>query len=111
MKLMPLILVAVMLAPVAGAKGFKNNPSNGFCPPGLAKKSPACIPPGQAKKYVPGMILPGSDYDWLLNPLEFVLPELGDGESYFQFGDMFVKVDRETMEILNLFDALGQVLN
>ena len=28
------------------------------CPPGLAKKNPPCIPPGQAKKYATGAILP-----------------------------------------------------
>lgn len=33
-------------ANVLGAQGY----GNGGCPPGLAKKSPACIPPGQAKK-------------------------------------------------------------
>jgi hypothetical protein len=29
------------------------------CPPGLAKKNPPCIPPGQAKKYRVGYPLPG----------------------------------------------------
>ena len=29
-----------------GAKGY----GQGGCPPGLARKSPACVPPGQAKK-------------------------------------------------------------
>lgn len=28
------------------------------CPPGLAKKNPPCVPPGQAKKYGAGAILP-----------------------------------------------------
>jgi hypothetical protein len=28
------------------------------CPPGLAKKSPPCVPPGQAKKYKIGSVLP-----------------------------------------------------
>ena len=38
-----------------GDKGHSKKPkahhATQFCPPGLAKKSPACIPPGQAKKY------------------------------------------------------------
>ena len=112
MKLLPLILAAVMLAPLAHAKGFKANPSNGNCPPGLAKKIPPCVPPGLAKKgYVPGDFLPVGDYDWILNPFDFGLPELKYGEAYVQIGDAFIKVDRETAEILNLFDALGRVLN
>lgn len=38
-----------------GDKGHSKKPkahhATQFCPPGLAKKSPACIPPGQAKKH------------------------------------------------------------
>lgn len=37
-------LIALTLPTSADAKGAKH------CPPGLAKKSPACMPPGQAKK-------------------------------------------------------------
>ncbi len=113
MRIVALILIALMLAPVAQAKPNKQNPSNGHCPPGLAKKTPACIPPGLAAKgYVPGDILPeDEDHDWVLEPLEFNLPEIGEGEAYVQIGDFFVKVNRETAEIINLFNALGQVLN
>ena len=32
------------------------------CPPGLAKKNPPCIPPGQAKKYRVGSFLPENSY-------------------------------------------------
>ena len=112
MKLLPLILAAVMLAPLAHAKGFKANPSNGNCPPGLAKKIPPCVPPGLAKKgYVPGDFLPVGDYDWILNPFDFGLPRLRRGEGYVQIGDSFIKVNRETYEIINLFDAIGRVLD
>lgn len=31
-----------------------------FCPPGLAKKNPNCMPPGQYKKYGRGDIIPDS---------------------------------------------------
>ena len=111
MKLLPLILAASMVAPMAHAKGFKHNPSNGYCPPGLAKKSPRCIPPGQVNKFALGDFLPDGEFDFVLNPFDFHLPGLGEGEGYVQIGDAFVKVNRETFEILNLFDALGQVLN
>ena len=111
MKLIPLILVAALIAPAAMAKNAKHNPSNGFCPPGLAKKTPACVPPGQAKKYAPGNVFDDENYDWVLNPFDFDLPVLKPGEGYVQIGDAFVKVDKETFEILNLFDALGRVLN
>lgn len=39
-----------------GDKGHGKRPkvhhAQQFCPPGLAKKSPACLPPGQAKKHL-----------------------------------------------------------
>jgi len=89
-----------------------NTTSNGGCPPGLAKKSPACIPPGLAQKgyYRGGFLSPG-DAHWILNPFDFGLPKPGTGEGYVQIGDTFVKVNKETFEILNLFDALGKVLD
>ncbi len=111
MKRISLILIALLIASAATAKNNKHNPSNGFCPPGLAKKTPACVPPGLAKKFAPGSIIPDQNYDWILNPLDFQLPDLAEGEAYVQIGDAFVKVNKETLEILNLYDAIGQVLN
>jgi Ni/Co efflux regulator RcnB len=35
------------------------------CPPGLAKKNPPCVPPGQAKKYGVGATLPRGGFDWV----------------------------------------------
>jgi hypothetical protein len=59
-------MIAVALAttvaavPAVAEKGGKGNgngkgrgevhASQGFCPPGLAKKDPPCVPPGQARK-------------------------------------------------------------
>ena len=39
---------------IAGPVGY----GAGGCPPGLAKKNPPCMPPGQAKKYAVGRPLP-----------------------------------------------------
>ena len=112
MKLIALILAATMVAPLAQAKGFKSNPSNGGCPPGLAKKNPPCVPPGLAKKgYLPGEFLPVGDYAWILNPFDFGLPELKPGEAYVLIGESYIKVNQGTAEIINLFDALWRVLD
>ena len=112
MKLLPLILAAVMVAPLAQAKGFKPTPFSGHCPPGLYKKYPRCVPPGLAKNgYLRGDFLPIGDYDYILNPFDYGLPRLRRGEGYVQIGDSFIKVNRETYEIINLFDAIGRVLD
>ena len=112
MKLLPLILAAVMVAPLAQAKGFKSNPFGGHCPPGLAKKNLQCMPPGLYKKlYSRGDFLPVGDYIYILNPFDYGLPRLRRGEGYVQIGESFIKVNRETYEIINLFDAIGRVLD
>ncbi|MGR3291906.1 MAG: excinuclease ABC subunit A [Paracoccaceae bacterium] len=111
MKLVQMILVLLMVAPMADAKNNKAYPYNGYCPPGLQRKIPACVPPGQEKKYARGGIFRVNNFDWLANPYDFDLPRLRNGEGYVQIGDAFVKVNKETMEIINLFDALGKVLD
>ena len=112
MKLLPLILAAAMVAPLAQAKGFKSNPFGGHCPPGLEKKKNGCMPPGQFKKFhYRGGYLPVGDYDYILNPFDYGLPRLRRGEGYVQIGESFIKVNRETYEIINLFDAIGRVLD
>lgn len=45
---------------------------NGFCPPGLANKQPACIPPGQAAKYGLGDVIK-EDYTRLTDPERYGL--------------------------------------
>ena len=41
------------------ARAYYGRPENrGFCPPGLAKKGPGCLPPGQARKWRQGYPLP-----------------------------------------------------
>ncbi len=47
----------------------------------------------------------------VVNPFGFGLPSLRRGEAYVQIGDNFIKVNKETFEIINLFDAIGRVLN
>lgn len=109
----PALIIAVALAavtlssPMAVAKN-----SAGACPPGLAKKNPPCIPPGQAKKlYSVGDRLPNSGYYVISDPSKYRLPRLGRGESYYRVGNTVFRVNRETREILQLFEAVGAVLN
>jgi Ni/Co efflux regulator RcnB len=41
------------------ARAYYGQPENrGYCPPGLAKKSGGCLPPGQARKWQRGQPLP-----------------------------------------------------
>jgi hypothetical protein len=76
----------------------------GGCPPGLAKKNPPCIPPGQAKKlYGIGQRLPlgyGTPYAYTQIPRDlrtrYVLPPAGN----YYYGDGYLyRVDPRTMLI------------
>jgi hypothetical protein len=83
------------------------------CPPGLAKKSPACIPPGQAKRmFSQGQRVPSgygyyTDYDNI--PLQYrddIPSRYGsDAYRYIHRDDSIYVVDRKTSivsEIINL---------
>jgi hypothetical protein len=60
------------------------------CPPGLAKKHPPCIPPGQAKKYYIGSPLPaGLDFYPVPASWGLVAPA----------GHQYVKVDKDVLLI------------
>ncbi len=48
MKFVTLITIAATALSLGATPTFAKD--KGHCPPGLAKKSPACVPPGQAKK-------------------------------------------------------------
>lgn len=92
------------------------------CPPGLAKKSPACVPPGQAKKhhrddrYDRHRVRIGEhlhDRDWrrISDPRRYGLPPEGRDWRYGLLGDQIVRIDRESYEVLELVRALGAVLD
>lgn len=100
-----LALVAVPVAAFAG-----NGAKTIHCPPGLAKKNPPCVPPGQAKKrwrYRVGDHI-NDDFDLVRRPWRY---GLDSRHTYYRLDDHFVRVNKETGEILELLDALGKVLD
>ncbi|WP_240789461.1 excinuclease ABC subunit A [Pseudooceanicola onchidii] len=80
------------------------------CPPGLAKKSPACVPPGQAKKMRPevGTVISGPDYIVIRDPSRYGLDPIG---TYYRHDGYVYRVDRETQEVLALIGAVSAILN
>lgn len=63
------------------------------CPPGLAKKNNGCLPPGQAKKYVVGSVLPS---DVIVLPLPDGLLKLLNPTPR---GYQYVQVDKDVLLI------------
>lgn len=81
------------------------------CPPGLAKKQPSCVPPGQAKKYGNrvGDVLRVGDYIVVRDPSRYDL-ERRRGWDYYRDDNRIYRVDsgtRKVLAVMNLIDAFA----
>ncbi|MFG6083773.1 hypothetical protein [Paracoccus sp. PAR01] len=79
------------------------------CPPGLAKKNPPCVPPGQARKYGNrvGDTLRIGDYIVVRDPSRYDL-ERRRGWEYYRDDDRIYRVDsgtRKVLAVMNVIDA------
>lgn len=99
-------LAVLLLA--AAPTGAPAQPAH--CPPGLAKKSPACVPPGQARKYHVGDRYLG-DGVLIRDYGRYRLPPLDRDEAWYRVGDTFIRIDRDTRDILQLIEATARVLD
>lgn len=86
------------------------------CPPGLAKKSPACVPPGQARRndirYGRGVgdRLRVEDYV-LVRDLDHYDIERRDNWRYYRSDDQLYRVDAETRQILAVINLARALFN
>ena len=125
------ITALIALAAIAGSvsPALANGPKH--CPPGLAKKSPACVPPGLAKKqdrehdhyrkyrrhdgddygdYRRGDRIP-EVYERILFPRDYGLPDSEAETDYVIVDDVIFEVSKETREVIDLYRAVGAILN
>ena len=79
----------------------------GGCPPGLAKKSPACVPPGLARTQFVGQMLPtvyASNY--IPRDLRYLYGDTPD--YYYRWGDGYVyRVNRTNNLVASLLPLIG----
>ena len=111
-------LLALVFAAPADAKNnnsHKENGQSGFCPPGLAKKNPPCVPPGLAKKgsrsYETGDWIGDDDYHNVIYPGRYGLPPLGPNERYVILDGQILKVQKDTYEVITLIRAVEAILD
>jgi hypothetical protein len=110
-----LALALLALAPLALTDIAFAGPEG--CPPGLAKKNPPCVPPGQANKGVTtkqwvgrdrvGDVVDRDDLIFLYDYPRYDLPPLPYGQRYAVVGNQIVVVDTETYAILQLIQAFS----
>ncbi|WP_234450901.1 hypothetical protein [Paracoccus sp. MC1862] len=86
------------------------------CPPGLAKKSRPCVPPGAARKddkrYYPhvGDVLRVGDYVVVRDPRRLNLA-IRDDWRYYRDGDRAYRVDRDTRKVLAVIELIDAFTN
>jgi hypothetical protein len=103
------LLAAFSLAAAVGLPLSVAAQPAGGCPPGLAKKDPPCVPPGQAARWNVGDRYEGewSPVDWRI----FGLPRPGSDEQWIRVGDVVLKLDEETRSILAIARLTSAVLD
>ena len=112
MKFSISMLAAIAIAYASLAHGTMAFADTKGCPPGLAKKNPPCIPPGQAKKgatvhqserrYHMGDVVDRDDLTYLDDYAPYNLPPLRNGQRYAVVNDQIVVIDADTFAILQL---------
>ncbi len=86
------------------------------CPPGLAKKNPPCIPPGQARNQGVrygnrvGDVLRVGDYIVIRDPRRYDL-EQRPGWNYYRDGDRIFRVDSGTRRVLAVLELIEAFSN
>jgi hypothetical protein len=119
MKPTVLLIAALAIAPLVATPAFAgNNKAKGYsavvgCPPGLAKKNPPCIPPGQAKKY---------GYTARYEPGERILRDyriirdagrygLSRDDVYYMVGREIFRMDPDTRRVIAFIGLADALLN
>ena len=110
MKCLSFLTAALIALAPLGQSVVQAQPATGHCPPGLAKKNPPCIPPGQVgKSYRIGDRYEHDGYWRNEDRTRYGLPRLPPGESYYRVGDSFLRVDDDTRLVLELIEVLAGV--
>lgn len=92
----------------------------GHCPPGLAKKDPACVPPGQARKHHRdrddddygrdyhrvGEVIRVGDYT-IIRDIDRYGWDRRDNWDYYRDGDRAYRVDRNTQKVLAVINVIN----
>lgn len=103
------ILAGLALLVLSGPVSAKS------CPPGLAKKTVRCIPPGLIEKRFrrdeAGDYLEGKDYHLVRYRERYGLPPPGPGEGYVIVNNQIYLVRADTLQILSVLNAVAAILD
>lgn len=126
-----LVTLGLGLSPALADKGKGHGPGKGkdhrhsswHCPPGLAKKDPACVPPGQAKKradahrpgkkhhhHAIGDRIDIRNYDLIRYPRRFGY-DARDDWRYYRDGSYVYRIDRDSRRVLAVLELIDAFSN
>ena len=88
---------------------YGNEFKSGRCPPGLAKKSNGCQPPGQVKKWATGKRLPGDVIYHALPPELSVRLNIPIGSKYVRVGADILLIAAGTGMVLDAIEDLSRL--
>lgn len=107
---MKALVLSALLASAAALPAAGQPP---HCPPGLAKKTPACVPPGLANKGATGREwrrgdrVSGYDYIVIRDWDRYRLAPPRSGEQYIRIADNLLKIDRDTLEVITFIGLVA----
>ena len=109
--LVPLMATASLAGNGKGHGKVKGNASNKgvatkWCPPGLAKKNPPCIPPGLAKPRIGDDL---DDYEYY-HFTDYDRYRLDPSYRYYRVGEMIYRADPTTFRILEVIGLMDELL-
>ena len=81
------------------------------CPPGLAKKSPACVPPGQARNGLVGRVVDWRDVHVVRKPGLYGLAQAPSGQNYAIVDGRLVRIDSRTAKVLSIIRTVDAILD
>lgn len=79
------------------------------CPPGLAKKNPPCVPPGQAKKHKVGSILPEGSFLSVPNDVVSLLTPPPPNGKYVRVDKNVYLINQGTRKVLEAIELFSSV--
>ncbi|HQY43774.1 MAG TPA: hypothetical protein PK450_06300 [Paracoccaceae bacterium] len=99
----------------AQAKNNKHGQGEAHCPPGLAKKSVPCVPPGQVKSsnhgWQSGDYFDEDEAHWITRPDLYDLRPLPAGQRYVVIGNRIYVVNESSYQIMSVLNAVSAILD
>lgn len=95
----------------ARAHAMRVRDERAHCPPGLAKKSPACVPPGQARNGLVGRVVDWRDVHVVRKPGLYGLAQAPNGQNYAIIDGRLVRIDSRTAKVLSVIRTVDAILD